>query len=172
MLRPSRGPQGRGYRRRVQNRLSRGGTAAIFRALCRNRFPAAKPENPSPNGSRLPGRGKSCASTPPGGISCRRRAPSASVTWPNRPKSIRPTRIGSNRTCRSVRRDPGRATPCGAAIANGLARSIPRGPTDSRPTNTAGVYSLSAWGRNSTGLVLVVVVRVVCRTVVVVVDCS
>ncbi len=108
-----------------QKRLSRGETAAIFRALCRKRSRAAKLESPSRNGSRSPGRAKSCGNMRRAGICFPRRAASASATWPSRPKSTRRTRIGSSRTCRSPDRVAfrfGRATLCGAARANRLRR--------------------------------------------------
>ena len=76
-------------------------SAATFRALCRKRSRAAKPGNPSRNGSRSPGRAKSCGNMLRAGICFPRRAPSASATWRSRPKSIRRTRPGSSRTCRS-----------------------------------------------------------------------
>jgi len=84
-----------------EKRLSRGKTATILRALCRKRSRAAKPASPSRNDSRSPGREKLCASMLRGDICSRRRAPSGSAIWPSRPKSIRPIRIGSSRTCRS-----------------------------------------------------------------------
>jgi hypothetical protein len=89
---------------RAQKRLSQSETAAIFRALCRKRSRAAKHESRSRNGSRSPGRAKSCGNTLRADICFPQRAPSVSATWPSQPKSTRRTRIESSRTCRSVDR--------------------------------------------------------------------
>ena len=77
-----------------------------------------------PSGSRSPGPAKSCGNMPRAGISCPRKAASASATCPNRPKWTRPTRIGSSRTCRSPRRSDGFCQRLAAALQAGLEGAI------------------------------------------------
>ena len=124
--------------------MSRGETAAIFRALCRRRSRAAKLESQSRNGSKSPGRARSCGNMLHADICFLRRAASASATWPSRPKSIRRTRIESSRTCRSV--DRGLATLVGRDSVEPSRKQIRRvlaGSTESRPTETPARQSLA-----------------------------
>ena len=72
----------------MQKRLSRAPGCAIFRALCQSRLRAARPGKPFRNGSRSPGREKSCRNMPPAVICFPRRAPNASAIWRSPPRSI------------------------------------------------------------------------------------
>ncbi len=76
---------------------------SIFRALCRSQLRAVRREKPCPSGSRLPRRGRFCASMHPGVTCCRRRARNGSVFWRKRLWSTKLISLASRQTCRSRR---------------------------------------------------------------------
>src|SRR2546428_7233155 len=78
--------------------------ALIFRALCRKQSRAAKPKKRLGKDSRSPPAAKSCAANRHGVICFPLRTPNASGTSAKWRGSIKPTKRGSKRICRSVNR--------------------------------------------------------------------
>ena len=87
---------------------------SILRALCRSQLRAVRREKPCPSGSRLPRRGRFCASMHPGVTCCPPRARNGSVFWRRRLWSTRLTLLASRQTCRSRRA----AAPVSHALAS------------------------------------------------------
>jgi len=76
---------------------------SILRALCRSQLRAVRREKPCPSGSRLPRRGRFCASMHPGVTCCPPRARNGSVFWRKRLWSTKLISLASRQTCRSRR---------------------------------------------------------------------